>query len=1055
MNNLPAKFGVAVWMAIMLVGFCQAQSPKTDVYFAKQLWDGRGEPIEDAALLVQDGKILAVGPRLEVEVPATANRHELGDQTIIPGLIATGTSLAGNQAEERTVTPQLLALDGFDFFDDRIDLLRAGITTAHVSPTDARLMPGVSGVVRLAGTGIGDRILQEQESLRIVLAASARTPPRIYEPPVGPVSEERPLDTTRPQFSTLSSSLAGLRQIFKRVQDDQSRVSTDGQTDEIVATIKQLRQQKLPIHITAVTAPEIRGAVQLAKEFELPIVLVDCSGLEPFQDVFADWQGVVQGVVLRGNAPGGISNPSVEEIKNASQPWRFAKALLDAGIPVVIRPPSDGNLPQLMFVAGQFMQGGLDKSEVLAALTSHPATLLRVADRVGSLAKGKSADFVVLDAEPFQLRTRVMATYAAGVPVYERKREVQTTVVAADKIYLGDGHFLDHASVVVKGQTVRGVGPSVSAPLDADVKRFPGGVIVPGFVDMGAGLGIGGPLRGRLALQTKLGEQLFADDPAIAYARQQGITTALLTSGDASGAAPIVAFKLGPDARVISDPVAIRFGMSKDTATAIAANEKLLQAGKAYADSWNDYEKALAEYEVKVQAAEKAKSEKPESGDAEKKTEGSAKTKPDDKGESKDSKEKEAEDKDEAQDKPAPEKKPGEEKGKEKPEKKPAPLPDPITGTWEGELQSERLPPQIRTLTFELELQDKQVTGSVSMMRNTTDISAGSFDRDTRELSLTISRRGAEVTITGTLDESGAFSGTIDLGRMGTVELTATRTVDKSKKPEPDPEEKKEGKPDKPVKDKEQPEKDQPEKDQPDKDKEDKPGDPKKETKDDTDQPTDKPNADKESPDAKQDAADKTASAEELNPPKKPKESADLEPYRALFAGKIPAFVEARDLNAMRAAAELFAKKYQLRTVILGADDLARQPDLLNGYDVSVCTGPSFSVKIDKQPATILPQLFANERLAFGFQSNGTTGSGQLPAAIQYLVSQGLSTNDALQGLTSHPAKMLSDEMNFGRIEAGKDADLVVLSGPPFEFSTTVLAVMIDGTWVYEREEDK
>jgi imidazolonepropionase-like amidohydrolase len=298
--------------------------------------------------------------------------------------------------------------------------------------------------------------------------------------------------------------------------------------------------------------------------------------------------------------------------------------------------------------------------------------------------------------------------------------------------------------------------------------------------------------------------------------------------------------------------------------------------------------------------------------------------------------------------------------------------------------------------------------------------------------------------MTGTLDESGAFSGTIDLGRMGTVELTATRTVDRSKKPEPekDPEEKKEG------------EQDKPEKDQPDKDQEDKPGDPKQEKK----EVTDKPNTDKESADAKQDAADnadKTASAEELKPPKKPKESADLEPYRALFAGKIPAFVEARDLNAMQAAAELFAKKYQLRTVILGADDLARQPDLLNDYDVSVCTGPSFSVTIDKQPATILPQLFANERLVFGFQSNGTTGSGQLPAAIQYLVSQGLSTNDALQGLTSHPAKMLSDEMNFGRIEAGKDADLVVLSGPPFEFSTKVLAVMIDGTWVYEREEDK
>ena len=45
--------------------------------------------------------------------------------------------------------------------------------------------------------------------------------------------------------------------------------------------------------------------------------------------------------------------------------------------------------------------------------------------------------------------------------------------------------------------------------------------------------------------------------------------------------------------------------------------------------------------------------------------------------------------------------------------------------------------------------------------------------------------------------------------------------------------------------------------------------------------------------------------------------------------------------------------------------------------------------------------------------------------------------------------------MSFGKLAAGKDADLVVLSGDPFEHSTKVLAVMIDGVWVYEHEEQK
>jgi imidazolonepropionase-like amidohydrolase len=39
----------------------------------------------------------------------------------------------------------------------------------------------------------------------------------------------------------------------------------------------------------------------------------------------------------------------------------------------------------------------------------------------------------------------------------------------------------------------------------------------------------------------------------------------------------------------------------------------------------------------------------------------------------------------------------------------------------------------------------------------------------------------------------------------------------------------------------------------------------------------------------------------------------------------------------------------------------------------------------------------------------------------------------------------------IGRVAAGYDADLVVLSGPPFDPSSQVLAVMIDGQWVYRR----
>ena len=70
---------------------------------------------------------------------------------------------------------------------------------------------------------------------------------------------------------------------------------------------------------------------------------------------------------------------------------------------------------------------------------------------------------------------------------------------------------------------------------------------------------------------------------------------------------------------------------------------------------------------------------------------------------------------------------------------------------------------------------------------------------------------------------------------------------------------------------------------------------------------------------------------------------------------------------------------------------------------------------------------------------------------VAYAVYKGLGLEDALRGMSLGPAHFLK-LTTVGSIELGKDADLVVWSGSPFELSSEVLAVMIDGNWVYEKE---
>ena len=149
MTGVRATLSFAILVTIALAGNGYAQTQQSDIYFASEIWTGTGEPIQDAAMLVVDGKIVSIGSRAEVQVPAVATQHQLGSQIIIPGMVAVQTSLSGNQSEERTLTPAIRAIDGFDFFADRDSLIESGITTAQISPANSRLLPGIGGVVQL------------------------------------------------------------------------------------------------------------------------------------------------------------------------------------------------------------------------------------------------------------------------------------------------------------------------------------------------------------------------------------------------------------------------------------------------------------------------------------------------------------------------------------------------------------------------------------------------------------------------------------------------------------------------------------------------------------------------------------------------------------------------------------------------------------------------------------------------------------------------------------------------------------------------------------------
>jgi imidazolonepropionase-like amidohydrolase len=91
-------------------------------------------------------------------------------------------------------------------------------------------------------------------------------------------------------------------------------------------------------------------------------------------------------------------------------------SLLNAGIPYVITTGTSGDSLELIREATFAVRFGITKADALAAVTSRPAALLGIDDRVGTLQPGRDADLVVWSNDPFDPSSRALTVLVGGSP---------------------------------------------------------------------------------------------------------------------------------------------------------------------------------------------------------------------------------------------------------------------------------------------------------------------------------------------------------------------------------------------------------------------------------------------------------------------------------------------------------------------------------------------------------------------------------------------------------------------------------------------------------------
>lgn len=539
-------------------------------------------------ILIDNGKIVAAGN--DVPLPPGTRVVDYGpDAVIVPGFVAADSNLGSSRASERTADLSLLAIDNFDPYTTHTRSLAAGVTSAYMAPARSRLIAGQGAVIKLAGGSERERVLSSSSAIHGSIASDARNTPGYWEPPI-PATVDVGMGVEQPQLPrTTMGAIVALRELLAYA------AGGDGAEEygrHIGRDLAELIEAKRSWRMRAEEVHELNALLGFFEENGLPLVIdADDSAGELAEQLKA--RGV--SIVLHDDAFPGRGPRDRGKSKGAEWPRIDAAAQLAAAeVPIAIAP-SGGSLTELRFAAHLAMMGGLSADDALEAITLTPARILGVADRVGSIAPGKDADFCVMNGSPMDTTSTIVATWVSGEVVWKVK-ENGAVVLEVDELHLGDGTRLAPGQLLMQDGRILEVGRRVSHPIGCTVVR--GKAAMPGMIDALGHLGLEG--SGRVPdPDFSLTRILEPGDFADRRVAQAGVTTVLMTPrGMGRAGAPAMAYKpAGEDLEtmVVDEVAALHVVWSHPNRLEAGGMViDLLSKGAEYKQAWDTYAEEMA-----------------------------------------------------------------------------------------------------------------------------------------------------------------------------------------------------------------------------------------------------------------------------------------------------------------------------------------------------------------------------------------------------------------------------------------------------------------------------
>jgi imidazolonepropionase-like amidohydrolase len=416
---------------LVLMSLGDAPADRPIAYRGARILTAAGTPIEKGVLIVHKGKILAIGADADTPTPEGAEVIDLKGKTIIPGLVDTHSHIgiwprphvpAHNDGNEGSgpVQSTLRALDAIQPDDPGIRMAVAGgVTTANIMPGSANVIGGQTVYVKLRGRTIEAMRVRSSSVLGGLKMANGENPKRWnYEGrKMAPATRMKIAALQREQFAKARAYLRHWERYRTAKTEGKGKeaMPPEPEIDVALEPLVEVLQRKRTVHFHSHRADDLMTAIRLAKEFNFELVLQHCT--EGYRIVDELVREKIPVSLTLVDSPGG-------KLEVAGLLEENAAVLNKAGVKVAINTDDSITESRFLLRTGAIaVRGGMPEDAALRALTLHGAQMLHLDDRLGSLEKGKDADFVVLSGSPFSVYTQVLQTYIDGKCVFDRSRQ--------------------------------------------------------------------------------------------------------------------------------------------------------------------------------------------------------------------------------------------------------------------------------------------------------------------------------------------------------------------------------------------------------------------------------------------------------------------------------------------------------------------------------------------------------------------------------------------------------------------------------------------------------